>query len=91
MQKSDGTSLNIVLVMSTMEVVRESVVGKKNDRKDERSTWASERIISRCEHTQVQCQETEAAYAKCMAELNFQFTTDMLWKHERAIFSTVID
>lgn len=42
-------------------------------------------------HAQVQYRETEAAYAKCMAELNFQFTTDMLWKHERAIFSLVID
>lgn len=38
------------------------------------------RIISRHRHTPVQCQERKAAYAKCTVELNFLFTTDMLWK-----------
>ena len=38
-------------------------------------------------------QERKAAYAKRTEELEFLFTTDMLWekKNERAIFSPVID
>lgn len=77
--------------MYLLEVMGESAVRKKNARKDKRNTWASVRIISRHKHAQIQCREMKAAHAKCMAELNFQFTTDMLWKNERAIFSLVID
>lgn len=62
------------------EVMRESAVGKENARKDERSTWASARITSRHERTRAQRRDVKAAHTKCTAELNFRFTTDMLWK-----------
>ena len=55
------------------------------------SQGPARRITSRHEHAQVQCCEMKASYAEYRAELNFQFTTDMLPKHERAIFSPVID
>lgn len=54
--------------------------GRRNPGKMSEVPGLLARIIPRHRHTPVQCQERKAAYAKCTAELNFLFTTDMLWK-----------
>lgn len=67
--------------------------GRRNPGKMSEVPGLLARIISGHRHTPVQCQERKAAYAKRTEELEFLFTTDMLWekKNERAIFSPVID